>query len=71
MLYKWKDQLVDDEAYLSMKRHKDLLPGDEQAALEQEVESLQRRIHRLQLEHDILTKANDLIKKTRASICSF
>lgn len=32
-------------------------------ALEQEVESLQVRIHRLQLEHDILMKANELLKK--------
>lgn len=63
VLYKWKDQLLDDETLSAMKRHKDPLPGDEQTALEQEVESLQRRIHRLQLEHDILTKANDLIKK--------
>ncbi len=53
-----------------MKRHKGSPPGDERVVLEQEVESLQRRIHRLQLEHDTLTKANELIKKTRASICS-
>ena len=29
----------------------------------QEVESLERCIHRLQLEHDILERANELIKK--------
>ncbi len=28
-----------------------------------EVESLRKRIHRLQLEHDILKKANELLKK--------
>jgi len=40
-----------------------VLPGDERIALVQEVESLERRIHRLQLEHDILKRANELIKK--------
>ncbi|RCV85927.1 IS3 family transposase [Billgrantia montanilacus] len=63
VLYKWKDQLLDDEAGPSMKRRNNLLSGGERAALEQEVESLERRIHRLQLEHDILMKANELIKK--------
>lgn len=70
VLYKWKDQLLDDEAHPSMKRHKDSLPSDEQAALEQEVESLQRRIHRLQLEHDNLTKANVAWCNIRARLSS-
>ncbi len=63
VLYKWKDQLLDGEAGPTMKHRNDSLPGDDRIALEQEVELLQRRIHRLQLEHDILTKANELIKK--------
>jgi transposase InsO family protein/transposase-like protein len=63
MLYKWKDQLLGDETGLPMKRSNDSLPGDERTALVQEVESLERRIHRLQLEHDILKRANELIKK--------
>ena len=33
------------------------------AELQRQVESLQQSIHRLQLEHDILKKANELLKK--------
>lgn len=68
VLYKWKDQLLDGEASPIMNRRNDSQPSDDRTVLEQEVELLQKRIHRLQLEHDILTKANELIKKTRASI---
>ena len=46
-----------------MKRHNDPPPDPERAALEQQVESLRRDIRKLQLEHDILKKANELIKK--------
>ncbi|ABI56878.1 IS3 family transposase [Alkalilimnicola ehrlichii MLHE-1] len=58
VLYKWTDQLLGDEANPRMKRR-----DDEVLPLEQEVKELQRRVHRLQLEHDLLAKANDLIKK--------
>ena len=37
--------------------------SDDRDELMREVESLQKRIHRLQLEHDILKRANDLLKK--------
>lgn len=63
VLYKWKDQLLDDGVRPPMTRRNNALSDAEQAALEQEAESLQRRIHRLRLEHDLLTKANELIKK--------
>ncbi|MDR6208069.1 transposase InsO family protein [Paraburkholderia graminis] len=46
-----------------MKRKKKPASDHERAQLEQQVESLQRDIRRLQLEHDILKKANELIKK--------
>ena len=63
-LYNWKNQLLGREAPASMmKRKKKPAPDDERAALEQQVESLRRDIRRLQLEHDILKKANELIKK--------
>lgn len=62
-LYKWKNQLLGPEANASMKHQNDPPPGPERAALEQQVESLRRDIHQLQLEHDILKKANELLKK--------
>jgi putative transposase len=46
-----------------MKHHNDPAPDPEQAALERQVESLRRDIHQLQLEHDLLKKANELLKK--------
>ena len=46
-----------------MKSRKHSHSHNNRVALEREVESLQVRVHRLQLEHDILTKANELLKK--------
>ncbi len=62
-LYNWKNQLLGRDAPASMKRQKKPAPDDERAKLEQQVESLRRDIRQLQLEHDILKKANELIKK--------
>ncbi len=62
-LYKWKNQLLGREVPASMKRHNDSPPSTERAELELQVESLQRDIQKLQLEYDILKKANELIKK--------
>jgi hypothetical protein len=42
-----------------MKRKKKPAPDDERTELEQQVESLRRDIRQLQLEHDILKKADD------------
>ena len=62
-LYKWKDQLLGREAPASMKQDNDSLPVPERAQLERQVEALRRDIRQLQLEHDILKKANELLKK--------
>ena len=62
-LYKWKNQLLGPEAAASMKRHNDPPPDPERAELERQVQSLRHDIRQLQLEHDILKKANELIKK--------
>jgi len=62
-LYKWKNQLLGSEAPASMKHHNDSPPDSEQTELAQQVESLRRDLRRLQLEHDILKKANELLKK--------
>ncbi|MGF6546370.1 IS3 family transposase [Paraburkholderia youngii] len=62
-LYNWKNQLLGREVPASMKRKKKPASDHERAELEQQVESLRRDIRQLQLEHDILRKANELIKK--------
>jgi len=51
-----------------MKRQRKPAPEHERSELEQQVESLRRDIRQLQLEHNILKKANELIKKEWASI---
>ena len=65
-LYNWKNQLLGREASASMKRHKDseAIPKQKDLSqLQQHVELLERDIRRLQLEHDLLKKANELLKK--------
>lgn len=61
-LYNWKNQLLGREAPASMKREKPPAAADREE-LEREVETLRRDVRNLQLEHDLLTKANDLLKK--------
>ena len=46
-----------------MKRKQDSPPSSERAELEQQLEALRRDIRRLQLEQDLLKKANELLKK--------
>lgn len=72
MLYNWKNQLAGPEVPASMKYRKNLPPEPqpERAELERQVESLRRDMRRLQLEHDLLKKASEIIKKTWASACS-
>jgi len=55
-LYNWKNQLLGREAHTSMKRQNDSKPVPEQTELQRQVESLQRDIRRLQLEHDLLRR---------------
>jgi putative transposase len=62
-LYNWKNQLLGREAPPSMKRQNNSKPVPEQTELQQQVETLQRDIRRLQLEQDLLKKANELLKK--------
>jgi putative transposase len=65
-LYNWKNQLLGPEAPASMKRHNDsgLVPKPKELTdLQQQVDLLQVNIRRLQLEHDLLKKANELLKK--------
>lgn len=62
-LYQWKNQLLGPEAPASMKPNNDSPPDPERAELERQVETLRRDIRQLQLERDILKKANEIIKK--------
>jgi transposase InsO family protein/transposase-like protein len=62
-LYNWKKQLLGPEVIAAMKQRNDPPLAPERANLEKEVESLRRDIRKLQLEHDILKKANELLKK--------
>src|SRR5471030_837520 len=62
-LYNWKNQLLGREAPPSMKCQHDSNPIPEKTEMQRQFESLQRDIRQLQLEHDILKKANELLKK--------
>ena len=62
-LYNWKNKLLGPEAPASMKQNNESPPEPERAELEQQIESLRRDIRHLQLERDLLKKANDIIKK--------
>ena len=64
-LYHWKNQLLGHEVPPSMTRqHESESPlSPDRAELEKTVDSLRRDIRKLQLEHDLLKKANELLKK--------
>ena len=63
-LYNWKNKLLGPEAPASMTHKNDPPPpSPDRAELERTVESLKRDIHKLQLEHDLLKMAAELLKK--------
>ena len=64
-LYQWRTQLLQ-EAGPTVKR-KRTKAGDEatKEALQQEIEDLEQRIHKLKLEHDIMVKAAEIVRKDR------
>ncbi|PKH14618.1 transposase [Pseudomonas sp. 43NM1] len=62
-LYNWKNQLLGPEASASMKRRQKTPSSPEREELERQLESLRLDVRRLQLEHELLMKANELIKK--------
>lgn len=62
-LYNWKNQLLGHEAPSSMKHSNNSPPAPDRAELECQLESLQRDIRQLQLERDLLRKANEILKK--------
>jgi transposase InsO family protein/transposase-like protein len=62
-LYNWKDQRLGREAPEPMTRHRDPPAVASRDELQRELETLRRDVQRLQLEHDLLEKANELLKK--------
>ena len=65
-LYNWKNQLLGREAPASMKPPNDSEPFPDKTQLtdlQQQVDQLERNIRCLQLEHDLLKKATELLKK--------
>ena len=62
-LYNWKNQLLGRETPASIKRNKQQPTQADVSDLERQVESLQHDIRNLQLEHDLLKKASELIKE--------
>lgn len=62
-LYKWKNQFLGHDISASMKRKQDATASSDRADLEQQLEMLRQDIRRLQLEKDLLKKANELLKK--------
>ena len=66
-LYKWKNQLLGHDASAPMKRQQDAPASPDRVELEQQLKTLQLDIRRLQLEKDLLKKANELLKKNWAS----
>ncbi len=66
-LYIWKNQRLGHDASASMKRQQDSSPSQQRDELEPQLEALRRNVRRLQLEQDLLKKANELLTKTWAS----
>jgi putative transposase len=65
-LYSWKNQLLGSEAPASMdnkKETKSVPDKSRLSELQHQIGSLECDVRRLQLEHDILKKANELLKK--------
>jgi transposase-like protein len=67
-LYRWKKQLLSEEGQISMEQLRQKPLPDDKDELARELGSLKRQVYRLQLELDILQKAAEVVKKTRASI---
>ncbi|WP_159917433.1 hypothetical protein [Pantoea sp. 18069] len=70
-LHHWQAQMLDRRQRAPMTIPNDRCPDKKCDTLLEEEDRLQARVQRLRLEHDILTKENELLKKTKASIrCS-
>ena len=66
-LYDWRAQLLDEKARRTLKKSRNKPVSGEADALRAEVKALEKRVHELQLEHDILVETSEILKKTTAS----
>jgi transposase InsO family protein/transposase-like protein len=62
-LYLWKNRLLAKGVPASMRGKKGNEAPEDRDELIREIEMLQKQLHKLQLEHEILKKANELLKK--------
>ena len=62
-LYTWRHQLLGKERCPVKKSPKQQKESENHEKLQRELDDLQERVHKLQLEHDILLKANELLRK--------
>ncbi len=62
VLYKWKDEIIGNSAYQTMRKHNEPSLEAERDALREEVARLNQEIRRRQMELDILKKAEEIIK---------
>ena len=63
VLYKWKDEIIGNSAYQTMRKHNEPSLEAERDALREEVARLNQEIRCRQMELDILKKAEEIIKK--------
>lgn len=63
LLYKWKDEIIGDEAYRTMRKRSQTSADEELDALRSERDRLRQEIQQMQMEHDILKKVDEIIKK--------
>lgn len=62
VLYKWKDEIIGNSAYQTMRKHNEPSLEAERDALREEVARLNQEIRRRQMELDILKKAKEIKK---------
>ena len=62
-LHNWKNKLLGREVPASMKRRPDLASEPQREELERQLEALRRDVQNLQLEHSLLKKADEFLKK--------
>lgn len=62
-LYKWRHQLIGHDTTALKPRRQNSPPNSDRDSLEKQVDALRRNIRRLQLEQNLLKKANELLKK--------
>lgn len=62
-LYRWQDQLLDNHRGSTVKKSPINGEADKGDTLRAKVKVLEKRVHELQVEHDILVKASEILKE--------